>query len=103
MRIPVLPNWLKNKYLIAGAAFAVAMVFFGENDLITQFRRTRELERLNQGKQYYQQQIAVTRKELKEIRENPASLEKIARERFFMKRDNEDVYVIPENSTNGQN
>lgn len=98
----MLPNWLKNKYLIAATVFVVAMVFFGENDLLTQFRRTRELERLNQGKQYYQQQIATTRKELKEMKEDPASLEKIARERFFMKRDNEDVYVIPENSTNGR-
>lgn len=93
-----IPSWLKNKYLISFTAFAVILLFFDKNDLFTQLSRHQELKKLQQSKQYYNSQIAIERKELEELKNDPAALEKYAREKYLMKRDNEDLFLIPEKS-----
>jgi len=68
-----------------------------DRDFVTShFRHARELRRLEQSKAYYEQQIAATKKELDQLKSDPAILEKYARERYLMKRDNEDVFLILE-------
>jgi cell division protein FtsB len=52
--------------------------------------------RLEKSKKYYQQQIATTKQELEQLKTNPALLEKYARERYLMKRDNEELFWIRE-------
>lgn len=91
-----LPAWLKNKYLISFAAFCVVMFFLDKNDFLTQVTRTRELNNLRQSKQFYSAKIAAERKQLQAIETNPAAVEKIAREQYLMKRDNEELFIIPE-------
>ena len=91
-----IPAWLKNKYLIALAEFAAIMLFFDKNDVFTQSARKRQLRDLQESKQYYTGRIATERKELEELKSNPGTLEKYAREKYLMKRDNEDLYIIPE-------
>ncbi|HVT85481.1 MAG TPA: septum formation initiator family protein [Chitinophagaceae bacterium] len=90
-----IPSWLKNKYLIAFTAFAAILLFFDKNDLFTQLARRHELKELQQSKQYYSSQIAIERKELEELKNDPATLEKYAREKYLMKRDNEDLFLVP--------
>lgn len=92
-----IPAWLKNKYFIATALFAVIILFLDKNDLITQSDRSRQLQDLLISKQYYTDQIAAEQAELEKLKTNPATLEKYAREKYLMKRDNEDLYIIPEN------
>jgi cell division protein FtsB len=89
-----LPAWLKNKYVIATIAFAVWIIFFDRNDLITQAGYMSHLHELKDKKEYLQQQIAQTDKNLHELLSNPQKLEKFAREKYLMKKSNEDVYVI---------
>lgn len=91
-----IPSWLKNKYFISLAAFATIMLFFDKNDLLTQYDRVKELKELYQSKAYYNEQIASESKELEQLRTNPATLEKYAREKYMMKRDNEELFIIPE-------
>ncbi|MBX3242768.1 MAG: septum formation initiator family protein [Chitinophagaceae bacterium] len=91
-----MPAWLKNKYAIATAAFVVWLVFFDHNDLFTQIERTNELRQLENGKSYYSEQIENIREELAGLQSDSASLEKIAREKYMMKKDNEDLYIIKE-------
>ena len=74
------------------------MLFLDKNDLFTQIARNRELKELEQSKQYYTLQINSERKELEQLKNNPATLEKYAREKYLMKRDNEDLFIIPEKS-----
>ncbi len=71
------------------------MLFFDHNDLFLQRDRANELAELKETKAYYQSQIDQTRKDLEEIRINTASLEKIAREKYMMKKDNEELFIIP--------
>jgi cell division protein FtsB len=87
---------LKNKYLIATIAFLVWMVFFDHNNLLLHLQYRNELNDLSKSKKYYQEQIDKTKKEVELMQSNPKWMEKVAREQYLMKRDNEDVYLIRE-------
>ena len=90
-----IPSWLKNKYALTLVGFVIWMLFFDDRDLITtQFRQPAELKKLEQSKKYYEQQITVTRRELDQLRSDPGILEKYAREKYLMKRDNEDLFLV---------
>ncbi len=85
---------VSNKYLIALVIFAVIILFTDHNNFFEQWNRKQELKELQTKKEYYQQEIDKTKKQLADLSNNPAALEKYARENFFMKRSNEDVFVI---------
>ena len=92
-----IPPILKNKYLLTAAGFLVWMLFFDDRDIITtHFRYKSELKQLEQSREYYQQQIDSTRAELDQLRSNTVTIEKYAREKYNMKRDNEDLFIVPE-------
>ena len=91
-----IPAWLKNKYSLTLLVFVAWLVFFDHNDLFIQMERTSELKQLEKGKDYYTEQIQKMKKELSELDSDPASLEKAARERYMMKKDNEDLFIIEE-------
>ncbi len=91
-----IPAWLKNKYFISLAAFIFILFFFDKNDIFTQLERRKELRELGQSKRYYTTRIATERKELEALKNDPSALEKYAREKYLMKRDNEDLFLIPE-------
>ena len=93
-----IPDWIRNKFFIAIAVFVVVILFFDKNDLFTQMDRNRQLRELLQSKEYFTQQIATEQAILDQMKTNPAILEQYAREKYLMKRDNEDLYIIPENS-----
>ena len=94
-----IPGWLKNKYLLTTVGFLVWVLFCDSRDFITShFRERAELARMENSKRYYEQQMETTRRELQELKTDPALLEKYARERYLMKRDNEDLFLIRENS-----
>lgn len=93
-----IPAWLKNKYFLSFAAFCAIMLFLDRNDLITQMERRKELRELQQSKRYYTNQVEAERKELEALKNNPATLEKYAREKYLMKRDNEEIFLVSEKS-----
>ncbi|MBS1749710.1 MAG: septum formation initiator family protein [Bacteroidetes bacterium] len=74
----------------------VWIIFFDHNDLFLQIERTGELRQLEKGKAYYQEQIDNFNKELSELKNDPAAIERVARERFLMKKDNEEIFIIEE-------
>jgi cell division protein DivIC len=90
-----IPSWLKNKYAITAICFVTWIMFIDDRDLITtHFRHVHELHKLEARKVYFEDQIRVVRKELDQLKSNPAALEKYAREKYLMKRDNEDLFVV---------
>jgi cell division protein DivIC len=89
-----LPSWLRNKYFLSFTGFVVWMLFFDRNDLITQHHRTQEFQELLQSKQHYNQQITDVRSQLDLLKNNPFTLEKYAREKYYMKRENEELFII---------
>ncbi len=83
-----------NKFLMATVVFLAFMLFFDKNDVFTQFERKQELQELQQKKAFYEQEITATKDKLTELQTNPAALEKFSREEYFMKRDDEVIYVL---------
>jgi len=69
------------------------LTFFDSNDLLSQYRLATKKRDLEQRKKFYQEQIEEVKHDRVAL-EDPEQLEKIAREKYFMKRENEDIYVI---------
>ncbi len=84
----------KNKYLTVTLLLAVWICFFDHNDLISEVKLLGKIRRMKAERTYYTQQTDKATEQLKELQTNPANLEKFAREKYLMKKDNEDVYVI---------
>jgi cell division protein FtsB len=87
-------SFLRNKFLLATAAFIVWMLFFDRNDVFTQIQRRSELNELKQSKAYFEKQIAENKKFSNDLQFNAQAIEKYAREKYLMKRDNEDLFII---------
>ena len=87
-------NLLKNKYLIAGIAFITWMLFFDRNDLMSQYEYRQQLNKLEAEKEFYTAESEKAVKDLTELTTDRGKLEKFAREKYLMKKDNEDVFVI---------
>ncbi len=85
---------LTNRYLLVTGFFVVWMLFFDQRDFFQQRERRTELKKLEEKKRYYEQEIAKTHKELVDLQNDPAALEKFARERYLMKKDGEDIFII---------
>jgi cell division protein FtsB len=85
---------LKIHYVLILIGFIVWMLFFDEKDFYTQRNRSRELANLEQKITQYDAKVKETRRQIEALDRDPAMLEKYAREKYFMKRDNEEVYII---------
>jgi hypothetical protein len=88
------PTIIKNKYLITIVALVVWLTFFDKNDVFTQYELIRKCDKLNSEKQYYLSEIESNKRNLNELRTNKKSLETFSREKYLMKKDNEDVFVF---------
>ena len=93
----LIPAWLKNKYFLSVSAFIVWILFFDPRDVFTQMEHRRELKELQVSKAWYQKEIAKESVEAEQLKTNPATIEKYAREKYLMKRDNEELFLVPEN------
>jgi cell division protein FtsB len=72
------------------------MFFFDRNDFISQFDRFHKLSELQSNTSYYNQKIEFAKKELENRKTDPAAYERIAREKYYMKKDNEDIFIFSE-------
>jgi len=87
-------NLIKNKFFLITLAFLVWMIFFDKNDLFSQYQYHQQLSKLKQERDFYKKETAKVAKDLDELTSNPQKLEKFAREKYLMKKANEDVFVI---------
>ena len=90
----VVLNILKNKYFLVIISLIVWLLYFDKNDVFTQFELVTKCNKLNTEKEYYISEIEKNKKEIVELQNNKKSLETFAREKYHMKRDNEDVFVF---------
>lgn len=85
---------LKNKFLLVVIGLFFWLLYFDKNDVFTQFDLIKKCNKLNSEKDYYIAEIENNKKEILELQNNKESLETFAREKYLMKRDNEDVFVF---------
>ncbi len=96
----IIPSLFKNKYLLAGTFFLVWMLFFNEKDLLTEFKRKAKLKDLQKSEQHLSETIKDTKLELRQLKLNAGPIEKYAREKYLMKKDNEDLFIISTSNAN---
>ena len=84
----------KNKYVLTIVGVVVWISFFDKYDLVTQYQARQALAQLEKDKHYYADEIKKNQEEINELQTNAQSLEKFAREKYMMKKDDEDVFII---------
>ena len=86
----------KHKYMITVVGFLVIIVFLDDNNLIQRAKQRQEIKALTAEIEKYRKQFEEDTEKLKELNENPDAMEKIAREKYLMKKPNEDVFIFEE-------
>jgi len=92
-------RFLSNRYLIVLLFFAVWILFLDDASYLRHMVLNKEIKNLEKSKKYYQNEITKDQKQINEL-QDLNKIEHYAREKYYMKRPNEDVYVIEyENDT----
>ena len=87
-------KYINNKYFYTGLVFLIWWIFFDQESLIVQYDLARVKIGLENQKEYYQNEIKEDEAAINTLQNDTVLLEKYAREKYFMKKDNEDVFVI---------
>lgn len=94
--IKKLPKPLRNKYLILFLLFILWVVFIDDYNLINQSKIKNTVDDLKIQKEFYISEIKSDSTELYKLQNDPAEQERFAREKFLMKKENEDIFIIRE-------
>lgn len=89
-------RFIGNFYLATFTLFLIWMVFFDSNDVFTQVRYLQRLHAAGEEKKYYLERIKEVTRDREELQNNPQLLEKFAREKYLMKRPEEDLFLVVE-------
>lgn len=85
---------IKNKYFITILVFSIWMTLIDKNNIISQIKLSNELGDLQRKKEYYLKEIDKDKQAIYELNTNINTLEKFAREKYLLKRENEDIFII---------
>lgn len=91
-----LPPFFRNFFFLFAVVFAMWMIFFDSNDLISQYKMNRQLSELENEQEYYLQKIIEVKAEQDALLKDKVKLEKFAREHYLMKKPTEDIYILVE-------
>lgn len=89
----------QHKYAFAVIIFLLIIGVVDEDSLYVRYQRKMEISRLQEQIDKYQAQYEADTRQLNALLNNPKEVEKMARERYFMKRPNEDVFVFVDEGT----
>jgi cell division protein FtsB len=92
--LKILKRIFLNRYFIALLAFTVWMVFFDTNSIKRQRTLNQRIREIKSMKDFYTAEIAKNNKAIEELDNDLEAIEKYGREKYLMKRDSEDVYII---------
>ena len=84
---------MSNRYFLILCFFAAWMLFFDNYSYLEHRTINKEIDELEDNKRYYQDEIKKDQRNIKVLK-NPEQIEKYAREKYYMKRDSEDIYII---------
>ncbi len=87
-------KYLVNKYAIVTAIFLFILLFSDRNGLVNQWEQKAKFNKVLDENQYFRTEIDKLNKDHENLFSNAKNLEKYAREKYLMKRDDEDVYIV---------
>lgn len=86
-------RFVSNKYVLVTLFFIVWMLFLDNYSWLNSRALNSQIDEMEDNKKYYQDEIRKDNKSIKLLK-NPDQIEKYAREKYFMKKDSEDIYII---------
>jgi len=89
-----IPRFIKNKYFLAGVIFVVWLLFLDRNNILSQLGLRSDLHKLQKEKRFYLEETRKDSIELQKLMNDSMEAEKLGREKYIMKRDSEDVFLI---------
>ncbi len=87
-------KYINNRYFYAGLLFIVWMVFFDQENIVEQLKLSKNLDELEDQKEFYLEEIKNNSEAIYVLETDTVLLEKYAREKYYMKKDGEDVFVL---------
>lgn len=86
----------RHKYMITIGIFVCIIGFLDENSLYRRLKYEQEISQLKKEIEKYKAEYEESTEKLNELQTNPEAIEQIAREKYLMKKPNEDIYVFEE-------
>ena len=91
-----IPKPFRNFYFLTALVFLLWMLTLDSNNLIARYQLSSKLKSLENEKEYYEEKIKEVEKDRNELFGDRQSLEKFAREKYLMKKETEDIYIVVE-------
>ena len=91
-----IPRPFRNFYFVSLVIFLLWMLLLDSNNLVARFQLSSKLNSLENEKEYYEEKIKEVEKDHNELFGDRESLEKFAREKYLMKKESEDIYIVVE-------
>ena len=85
---------IRNKYVFTSLAFAIWVGFFDENNFISQVQGAHKIAQLEESMEFYASEIEKSKEDLNVLATDQERLERFAREKYLMKKNNEDIFVF---------
>lgn len=92
-------RYIHNWFFYIGLLFVIWVLFFDKNSLVEQSKLNKTLYDLDSREQFYKTNIKKAESEITAYEKDTTLLEKFAREKYYMKKDNEEVFVIVREKT----
>lgn len=86
-------QFLSNKYIWSLLFFIIWMLFLDNYSYFDHSVLNDQIDELEDNKTYYQEEIKKDEAQIKQLK-NPEQVEKYAREKYYMKKDSEDIYIV---------
>ena len=87
-------KYINNKYFYTGLAFVIWMIFFDQQNFIDRYHLNQTLNGLDEQQDFFLEEISKNEASIYLLENDTSQLEKFAREKYYMKKDNEEVFVI---------
>jgi hypothetical protein len=89
-----IPRFIKNKYFVVFVLFVVWLLFLDRNNILSQLGLRGDLHKLQKEKEFYLDETRKDSTELQRLVNDSTEAEKIGREKYMMKRDSEDIFLL---------
>jgi len=86
-------RFISNKYVLILLLFVVWMIFFDANSYLIHYELDSDINALEENAEFYQNEIDKDKTFIKKM-EDSNEMEKFAREKYYLKKENEDIYII---------
>ena len=89
-----IPKPIRNKYVVTLLIFILWIIFIDNYNIISQYKTYEHLKNLKETKEFYKKEIEKDSTQLYNLRNDTGEQERFAREKFLMKKENEEIFII---------